>query len=249
MLDRLSEGGGLLPWLRRRLSPGEYLGLHLTIGLLLSLTALGLFALVAHLANGDGIPSHFDRDISERLYEHRQGSPGARYFFWMVTQLGDIWWLVLLGVFVGTLLYFRKQRRLCLVWAIALAGGGLLDACLKLFFQRPRPEPPIRDFWLTLRTTSFPSGHSMGSVIGYVLLAYLLWLVLPHRWARRAAILVPGLLILAIGFSRIYLGAHWFTDVVGGYLAGLVWVTACITAIDTVRRRRVVNGRAERAAP
>src|SRR5262249_13382025 len=86
---------------------------------------------------------------------------------------------------------------------------------------------------------SFPSGHSMASLIGYGMLAYLLVIGVPVRWLRWLLVSLLSMLVLLIGFSRMFLGAHWFSDVVGGYCAGTVWLTCCIMAIETVRRRRL----------
>ncbi len=77
----------------------------------------------------------------------------------------------------------------------------------------------------------------MSSLIGYGMLAYLLVLVLPGLWSRRVAVGSMAVLILGIGFSRMYLGAHYLSDVAGGYAAGTVWLTGWISAIELVRRR------------
>ena len=106
---------------------------------------------------------------------------------------------------------------------------------LKVLFERERP--PFRDRFIDETTKSFPSGHSMGSLICYGLLAYVLVLVLRRAWVRLLAVSGLSVLVLAIGFSRIYLGAHYVSDVVGGYAVGGVWLAACITAVETVRRR------------
>ncbi len=79
----------------------------------------------------------------------------------------------------------------------------------------------------------------MGSLIGYSMLAYLLIVFRADRWQMRLAILsTAALLVLAIGISRLYLGVHYFSDVVGGYAAGVLWLSACITGIEITRRGR-----------
>jgi undecaprenyl-diphosphatase len=111
----------------------------------------------------------------------------------------------------------------------------LLDAILKQVYLRDRPS--FRDSAIHDESLSFPSGHSVASVVGYGLLAYVLVLFLTS-WPRRiAAIVVLGILVLAIGFSRAYLGAHYLTDVIGGFAVGGCWLAACISALETVRRR------------
>ncbi|HEV3020919.1 MAG TPA: phosphatase PAP2 family protein, partial [Pirellulales bacterium] len=226
-------------FLRRRLSLEEYLGLHLTIGLLLSAAALGLFACVAHVVIGQGAIVRFDDELGESLAHHRETHPWMRSVFFGVTQFGSVELMTGLVIAVALLLLVRRQRLLALVWLFAVAGGGLLDAGLKLVFQRERP--PFRDAGILETTASFPSGHSMGSVIAYGLLAYFLALILPRGWARRAIVAALVLVVVLIGSSRIYLGAHYFSDVLGGFLVGAAWLAACISGIETVRRRKNTN--------
>jgi membrane-associated phospholipid phosphatase len=230
---------GWKAFLRRRLSLEEYLGLHLTVGLLLSGAALGLFAWVAHVVIGQGAIVRFDDTLGESLANHRETHPWIRDFFFGVTQLGSVEVMTGLVLVIALLLLARRQQLLALIWVVAVAGGGLLDAGMKLVFQRERPA--FRDPGILETTTSFPSGHSMGSIIGYGLLAYLLALSLPRGWVRRGTVMALISLALLIGCSRIYLGAHYFSDVLGGFLVGAAWLAACISGIETVRRRKNVT--------
>jgi undecaprenyl-diphosphatase len=222
---------------QRRLSSEEYLGLHLTLGLVLCAALLGLFAWVAHGAIGQGKVEQFDTELGESLAKHRESHVWVRNFFFGVTQLGAPETITGLAVAVALLLIVRRQRLLALVWLVALAGCGLLDAGLKLVFQRERPD--FRDPGILETTASFPSGHAMGSFVCYGLLAYLLLLALPAGKKWRYVVPVFAVLVLLIGSSRIYLGAHYFSDVVGGFLIGSAWLASCITAVETVRRRRL----------
>ena len=149
------------------------------------------------------------------------------------------WGLVLVG-----LLLVRRQHLLLGGWIAAVAGAGLLDVALKRVFHRPRP------MWglplLTARGWSFPSGHAMGSLVAYGMLAYLL-LRETHlgRHQRMLAIISAALLVLLIGLSRLYLGVHYFSDVIGGYAAGVVWLAACISGLEIVRRRPLGTSRSD----
>jgi len=227
---------GWKAFLRRRFSPEEYLGLHLTIGLLLSAAALGLFACVAHFVIGRGAIVRFDNELGENLAQHREAHPSMRSFYFGVTQLGSVEFMTGLVLVVALLLLMRRKWLLAVVWMVAVAGGGLLDAGIKLVFQRERPA--FRDPGILETTASFPSGHSMGSIIGYGLLAYFAMLVLPRGWVRRGVVAALIGLPFLIGSSRIYLGAHYFSDVLGGFLVGSAWLAACISGIETVRRRK-----------
>jgi membrane-associated phospholipid phosphatase len=127
------------------------------------------------------------------------------------------------------------------VWLAAAAGGGLMNAGLKATFERDRPPHALRDAAVTETNESFPSGHSMGSVVGYGMLGYVL-VLRQRRPLRRLAVAVAlGLLVLLIGASRVYLRAHWFSDVCGGFAVGTVWVTCCISGLEVLRRRRLAR--------
>jgi len=120
-------------------------------------------------------------------------------------------------------------------WVAAFSGASLIDRWLKLAVHRPRPVYAAR--LLPHPTWSFPSGHAMGSLVGYGMLAYLL--VLANRGTpsrQRSIVILATSLVLVIGLSRLYLGVHYLSDVVGGYAAGLVWLAMCIALIELARR-------------
>jgi undecaprenyl-diphosphatase len=222
-------------FIARRFSRGEYLGLYLTAGLLCSLCLLIVFAVLVHSIPRSRHLIPFDQALGLRLQEYRQASPGVRAVFIAITELGSVRALAGLTLLVALLLIVRGRTLTALVWLIAPMAGGLLDLGLKELFQRERP--PFRDHFIDETTKSFPSGHSMGSLITYGLLAYVLVLALPRAGLRILAVSGLTILVLAIGFSRIFLGAHYFSDVLGGYAVGGVWLAACIMALETIRRQ------------
>jgi membrane-associated phospholipid phosphatase len=118
-------------------------------------------------------------------------------------------------------------------------GGAFIGTALKLMFQRPRPlfDDPV----VVEQTWSFPSGHALGSLICYGMLAYLLVLFVRGRHAHAAIIATATALILLIGFSRVQLGVHYLSDVIAGYAAGSVWLCVCIAALETARRRALAR--------
>jgi undecaprenyl-diphosphatase len=208
------------------------MGLHLTVGLLAAGGSLWLFGgLVEDLLTGDPIV-RFDRALDDYLHSH--ATPHLTTFFLVVTALGSTVAMVLLGVVVAVLLAWRRLWTLLWTWIAAVAGSALIDWLLKDIFQRPRPHfaHPL----LIETSYSFPSGHAMESFVAYGMLAYLtvLWL---RRWeARVAAVCGAALVVVLIGFSRMYLGVHYFSDVIAGYAAGGVWLSALITGAETARR-------------
>jgi membrane-associated phospholipid phosphatase len=219
-------------FLGRRFSTVEYLGLHLTIGLLLSLGALWLFASIAEdVVHHDPI-TRFDMEVANALHSH--GSPALLTAATTITLAGSPMVIVPLALVVGAILILRRQWVFLVGWLTALAGGAALDGALKMLFRRPRPV--WNDPWAMAHGWSFPSGHAMGSLVGYGMIAYLAIAEWP-RWSVRFAIIGGmSLLVVLIGLTRLYLGVHYFSDVVGGYAAGAVWLASCISACEVARR-------------
>ena len=119
-------------------------------------------------------------------------------------------------------------------WVAAFSGASLIDRWLKVVVHRPRPVYAAR--LLPHPTWSFPSGHAMGSLVGYGMLAYVLVLANKGKPSRQRSIIVlAAALILMIGISRLYLGVHYLSDVVGGYAAGLIWLVTCIALVELAR--------------
>lgn len=143
--------------------------------------------------------------------------------------------------FIGLPIITLSISALVISWGVAhtntrlwMAGGAAaatigLNAIIKLIFQRDRPETGYVEEML-IHSYSFPSGHSAGSMVVYGLLAYLALHSLPTPWGIVTAILL-GILILSIGISRIYLGAHFATDVLGGWLIGAIGLVVIISII------------------
>ena len=112
----------------------------------------------------------------------------------------------------------------------------LLNRILKYVFQRPRPH--FDDPLLSLTSYSFPSGHTMTATVLFGVLAAYFFTTAPD-WRRRVVIFfVASFLILLVGFSRIYLGAHYLSDVLGAMAEGLAWLSFCLTVVYSVWRRR-----------
>jgi membrane protein DedA with SNARE-associated domain/membrane-associated phospholipid phosphatase len=223
-----------LRWLLRRLTPGQYLGLHLTVGLLTAAGSLWLFGgLAEDLLTGDPLV-RFDRTLDDYLHAH--ATPPLTTFFLIVTALGSIEVIVLLGVIVAAFLALGQRWLILGSWLAAVAGSAVLNHLLKGLFQRPRPyfEHPL----LIETSYSFPSGHAMESFVVYGMLAYFVVLALRTWESRVGVVLGAALLVVLIGFSRMYLGVHYFSDVIAGYAAGGVWLSALITGVETLRRRK-----------
>ena len=158
-----------------------------------------------------------------------------------LTDLGGVAAMTLLTIMGLIWQASHNNRLLVAAWLAIVIGGAIVNQGSKVLFDRDRPGPELRADAVHERNKSYPSGHSMSSIIGYGLLGYLL--VLQNRcWRRRlaAAVILPAL-VLAIGFSRIYLRAHWFSDVVGGWSMGLSWLCLCLGCLEILRRKSATN--------
>lgn len=181
--------------------------------------------------------AEFDRSVSAYIQSFR--SSRVTGCMTVITHLGSA--AVTIAIALSLLLYthaynpkFLAEAR---VLALCLSGSWLTNEALKAFFQRARPDAPAL---VTATGYSFPSGHAMISFAFYGLLGYLLWQYGRRRpgWAIRLGALVAWLLAITIGISRIYLGVHFPSDVIAGYVAGGVWLTGCIMILFIIHHRQ-----------
>jgi membrane-associated phospholipid phosphatase len=177
--------------------------------------------------------TQFDLALATALHEN--ATPAQVAVFKEITKLGNVSVVVVLGLGVSLVLLIRRRWLLLASWVITLAGGTLLNLLLKAHFQRVRPE--FADPFVNESGWSFPSGHAMISLITYGMGAYLLMLAL-SRPLKQVVVVVTVTLVLLIGFSRLYLGAHYFSDVLAGYAAGALWLAVTISGTEVARRRQ-----------
>lgn len=215
-----------------RFARGEYLGLHLTVGFIVSLVGLSLFAdLTEDVIHNDPLTLF---DLKVLTWTQAHATPTGTRVFTAISALGSLPVMSALAVGMALLLVVRRRWIPLAGWSAALAGGGLLDGILKIAIRRPRPPTAAA---LLQHSWSFPSGHAMGSLIGYGMLAYLLVTLWVHaRRAQIAIVAAAAFLIVAIGVSRLYLGVHYFSDVAGGYAAGMLWLSACASGLEVALR-------------
>jgi undecaprenyl-diphosphatase len=213
-----------------------HFSLSLLLGFLSSVLLLGFFAFLSRQIVGETSVVRFDSTLANAL--HVRTIPSIIHVMRLLTMLGSQA-VIVLGLVIGLWFYRHQWFWQLGVWATGLIGGELLNFLLKLWFRRSRPmfENPI----IQLRTFSFPSGHAMMSLITYGLLAYILLLRVHDRNLRLVIIVTTIALIALIGFTRMYLGAHFFSDVIAGYAAGGVWLIVTITAMRIAHRRDMIR--------
>jgi undecaprenyl-diphosphatase len=229
-----------LPRLHRfaaaRFSPEGAFGLHLTLGVALMLLAAWVFGDIAEdVITGDKITV---LDLQLAQWFHRHASAGLTRFMLLLA-----YWHSVAGTLVMALLIGAWWRRKAHDWLPALVatvpGGLLLNVLLKFVFHRARPH--FDDPLLTLPTYSFPSGHTVAATLVYGLLACYVVRHTQALRARVAAVALACLMVALVGVSRMYLGVHYLSDVLGAAAEGCAWLAVCITAVSTLRRRRAMR--------
>lgn len=152
----------------------------------------------------------------------------------VITFFGDRKFLLPAYCLVVGLLLIRRKYAYAIIIACAGLGAGSLDSIFKEIYQRSRPELQAIK---TLTSYSFPSGHALASFVFGCVLIFIGW---QTKWRRQWKWLLTVLLflcIIAIGFSRVILNVHYATDVVGGFLLGLMWVITCYAVLRKVMSR------------
>ncbi|OAS19917.1 phosphatase PAP2 family protein [Paenibacillus oryzisoli] len=197
--------------------------LKVTVFLVLSILSVLCFSVVASLIKGRWI-AQFDSSIISAV----QGmeSPWLTPIMHGFTFIGSTTVVVVISLCCLFLFFKFLHHRLELVLFIVLvAGTAILNQILKFFFQRERPT-----LHRLIEETgySFPSGHSMAAFALYAALSFLLWRHISSKSGRTIVILTSILMILLIGTSRIYLGVHYPSDILGAYLASGFWFTFCV---------------------
>lgn len=153
-----------------------------------------------------------------------------------ITALGGTAVLSLLSLGVIGYLALLRRYDLALLVIVAVGGAMLLNLLLKLGFDRPRPDlvPHLTEVY----QSSFPSGHSMAAAATYLTLGAMMARVQPRRRLKIYFLALAIGVMLLIGFSRVYLGVHWPSDVLAGWAAGAVWALLCWLAAWWLSRRR-----------
>jgi membrane-associated phospholipid phosphatase len=218
-----------------RIDPRAYLTIHIVIGLVVCLLTAWLFAALL-----DSVREHdvlVVRDQAVANWFHGNGTALGDRVFVIISMIGSPAAMAVLFGAAALYLWRAKQRTLLVAWVLSYVGGTILDGVIKYVVRRPRPEFAAK--FLHYSSWSFPSGHSMGSLIGFSMLAYTIIRVRKvESTAAKVGIWAGAMvMIVLVGYSRIYLGVHYLSDVVAGYTLGLLWLAVCFTGLELVSRR------------
>jgi membrane-associated phospholipid phosphatase len=241
--------------IKTRSSARDLPSLHLTAGMIVLVIAGLLFALVAaDVVNGGGLTS-VDVQLALWLHEHSRpllsqcllalwlhehSRPLLSQCLLALTHVHDPIVISVVSVLITVYLIWKKRWYAALAALLVIQGGMLLNLLVKQVFHRARPsfENPL----VTLTTYSFPSGHVVASTVFYGVLAVLL-ISQTTSWVRACCVALTALLmIVLIAFSRMYLGAHYLSDVLAGLLEAIAWLALCLTTIQAYRDYRQADG-------
>lgn len=239
LLAALLVAVGLLAWSADRMArrrrdrprhPWVRLGLGVGLGFALIVAGAALFAALAEQVLDGGAMQRIDQAFMDAV--HRATSAPVHGAFQAITRLGDPPVLAAVCVVGALLLWWRGERLLAFAFVAAIGGNALLNPALKLVFERTRPLDaqglPRAEGW------SFPSGHSSGSLVAYGMLAYVMLRTLPRAW-HLPAVLLASALAFSVGASRVFVQAHYTTDVIAGFASGGAWLAACILSAELAR--------------
>ncbi len=160
-----------------------------------------------------------------------------------ITSLGGVAVLTLVTAIAAGFLALDGKKHMALFVCGAVLSGLLASSLLKDLFQRARPD--IVPYSAYFSGPSFPSGHSMMSAVTYLTLGALLARSQERKRLKAYFLLVAALLSFAVGVTRVYLGVHWPTDVLGGWAAGAVWALLCWLAARWLQMRRTLERESE----
>lgn len=198
-----------------------------TAGLLVVLAAAALWAAFA----GYG-PAQLDGPALGESIENR--SPVLTGVAVAVTTAGNTTAMAVLAVLVGVFSWWRGRRADAVLAVVAMGTASLVFTTIKRILDRPRP--PVADRLVTVGNESLPSGHAVMSVVVIGTVVVLAWRHLT-RSARVVLVVLAAAWVGAVGATRVYLGVHWFSDVIAGWLVGAAWLAVCVTVWSWWRAR------------
>src|SRR5689334_10176408 len=197
-------------FLAKRLSTDSYVGLHLTTSFVVAAVAIwaGSALLDAVLDNRTLV--HYDIALATWIHGHinAKGTAVSRF----ISEIGSPTAMGVIAVIGGAIILWRRRITLLIAWIAAFAGGGLLETLLKNLVHRTRPQ--FTPTGPEEQSLSFPSGHTMMCMIGVSMVVYAL--LVPDRFGRPWRGIIGGVglaFVLCVGISRVYLGAHYPSDV------------------------------------
>lgn len=222
---------------RKRLSAARYFGLQVLAGGLVLVGAGWLFGGIAEDVVGGEPLTVLDAHIATWFHTHTV--PLVTQFMLGVSVMNGIAGISILAGLLALFFAWKREWYWLLGLALAVPGGVLLNLLTKFAVHRKRPS--FIDPMVTLSSYSFPSGHALASTVFYGTLAGFLVSRVKTPGQRVAILIAAFLMVVLVGLSRIYLGAHFLSDVLAAFAEGLAWLALCFLAVATLRRHQATS--------
>lgn len=204
-----------------------------------ALCAFAVLAIFAYLDPYFG----WDLKISSAFNWKTFTPPGLLELMRFVSVFGNRWTPYALSAATVLLFLLFRRRSEAVALILSTAGSGLINSTMKLVISRPRPSSDLIPIYRDMATQSFPSGHVTFYVCYFGFLFFVAYALLRRgTFARRLALAITGSLVLLVGLSRIYLGAHWPSDTLGAYLWSGVWLMFSLEMYRRWKERRTLHG-------
>lgn len=223
-------------------------GIFLVAGVAIATAGAYAFAKIAEVVR-KGYTQKYDDAILTWI--HGRESDGLTTFMREITYLGTGSVVIVVVGVAALFLWHTEHKHSARLLMASTIGGIILNNALKLLFHRERPS--LFEWGTSVASSSFPSGHAMSATVVYGTVAYLVARLQKHTWSRVLTLTSAFTLILMICFTRLYLGVHYPSDVVGGIVVGLAWAGFCMATLEASlvlgRRRAPVAVSGELPAP
>jgi undecaprenyl-diphosphatase len=206
------------------------------IGILMFLVGILIFSVIAFYVHQKGSLVQWDISIGNRMHESALHSPAWIKSIMLAGFYIGLQGYIIIGILLGLYFLFKKFWKELYMVVILLVGEGIFWYFFSKYFDRARPEFTER-IGSVLHYPSFPSGHTISGVIGFGLVAYFFVPLISSRFWKVALIIFAVLMMLFIGFSRFFMGAHYLTDVVAGLAAGVAWTGLVVMIIELLYKK------------
>jgi len=207
--------------------------LLLLMGIFVISLSIALFSKISENVVNQQI-NVFDNAIIDLLQNNF--SPQLDDVMIFITEMGSVWFITVVSLFIILILWFKERDKWGILFLlISVGGGGLIIAALKRYYQINRPSINEQ---IDAVGYSFPSGHAMGSLILY---GFIVYLILRSKLSMAKKIIYSTFLfslVVLIAISRVYLNAHFPSDVIAGQAGGLTWLLVCIISLEGVKMKR-----------
>jgi undecaprenyl-diphosphatase len=227
MQRRAARYPGLFAFLRRRFATENFFGFPFTF--LLGLLVVNLFMLseIAENIVNSSQMKVVDGQIALWLYQNRWAP--VSIFLYCFTQLGSVSGVTIITLALVVFYSWRRKKAYLVALLLSVIGNGISVYATKIYFHRERP---VNVSYYLVKSFSFPSGHSAAAISLGGLACYFFMLDAKTNQVRRYWFYSGVIYILLIGFSRIYLGVHFLSDVIAGYLLGALWAIVAVIVME-----------------